>query len=50
MQQLRRADTTWSDDTGLANIKYNDKYVVVYNFSETGSYHRREHDSLRLIV
>ncbi|KAH8731791.1 calcium-activated chloride channel-domain-containing protein [Phaeosphaeriaceae sp. PMI808] len=32
--QLRRADTTLSDDTALANITYNDKYVVVYNFED----------------
>jgi anoctamin-10 len=36
--QLRRADTTLGDDTELANITYNDKYVVVYDFSKTGSY------------
>ncbi|KAF2023281.1 hypothetical protein EK21DRAFT_105400 [Setomelanomma holmii] len=30
--QLRRADTTLTDDTELANITYNDKYVVVYEF------------------
>jgi anoctamin-10 len=35
--QLRRADTTLSGDTELANITYNDKYVVVYSFKEIGS-------------
>jgi hypothetical protein len=35
--QLRRADTSLSDDTELANVTYNDKYVVVYNFNNTGS-------------
>lgn len=33
--QLRRADTGLSDDTEFANVTYNDKYVVVYNFSDT---------------
>jgi anoctamin-10 len=33
--QLRRADTTLSDDTELANVTYNDKYVIVYNFNDT---------------
>jgi anoctamin-10 len=33
--QLRRADTTLSDDTELANVTYNDKYVVVYSFAES---------------
>jgi anoctamin-10 len=33
--QLRRADTTLSDDTELANVTYNDKYDVVYNFTDT---------------
>lgn len=36
--QLRRADTSLSGDTELANITYNDKYVVVYNFADSGSY------------
>ncbi|KAI8933148.1 hypothetical protein NX059_009789 [Plenodomus lindquistii] len=31
---LRRADTTLSDDNELANITYNDKYVVVYDYSK----------------
>jgi anoctamin-10 len=35
--QLRRADTSLSDDNELANITYNDKYVAVYDFSNTGS-------------
>ncbi|KAF2626287.1 hypothetical protein BU25DRAFT_422480 [Macroventuria anomochaeta] len=30
--QLRRADTTLGDDQELANVTYNDKYVVVYDF------------------
>ncbi|KAL5116585.1 hypothetical protein ACEQ8H_005463 [Pleosporales sp. CAS-2024a] len=34
--QLRRADTSLSDDPELANITYNDKYVVVYNFGDIG--------------
>lgn len=32
--QLRRADTSLSDDTELAHVTYNDKYVVVYNFAD----------------
>ncbi|CAO2647320.1 Nn.00g082420.m01.CDS01 [Neocucurbitaria sp. VM-36] len=32
IKPLRRAETTFSDDTALANITYNDKYVVVYDF------------------
>jgi hypothetical protein len=36
--QLRRADTSWNDDTALENITYNDKYVVVYNFGDNGPY------------
>lgn len=35
--RLRRAGTSLSDDTELANITYNDKYVVVYDFSEIGA-------------
>lgn len=35
--QLRRADTSLADDTELANIAYNDKYVVVYDFGNVGS-------------
>ncbi|KAF2852104.1 DUF590-domain-containing protein [Plenodomus tracheiphilus IPT5] len=31
---LRRSDTTLSDDNELANITYNDKYVVVYDYSK----------------
>jgi hypothetical protein len=34
--QLRRADTTFGDDQELANVTYNDKYVVVYDFSSVG--------------
>ncbi|KAH6639056.1 calcium-activated chloride channel-domain-containing protein [Boeremia exigua] len=30
--KLRRADTTIGDDQELANVTYNDKYVVVYDF------------------
>ncbi|KAF1836068.1 hypothetical protein BDW02DRAFT_494478 [Decorospora gaudefroyi] len=33
IRPLRRSDTTLNDDTELANITYNDKYVVVYDFS-----------------
>jgi hypothetical protein len=36
--KLKRADTSWNDDTALENITYNDKYVVVYDFSDTGLY------------
>jgi hypothetical protein len=36
--KLRRANTSWNDDTALENITYNDKYVVVYEFGDTGSY------------
>ena len=36
--QLRRADTSLSDDSELAHVTYNDKYVVVYNFADLGSY------------
>ncbi|RYN36877.1 hypothetical protein AA0113_g9630 [Alternaria arborescens] len=32
IKPLKRSDTTLSDDTELANITYNDKYVVVYDF------------------
>ncbi|KAH7079673.1 calcium-activated chloride channel-domain-containing protein [Paraphoma chrysanthemicola] len=32
--QLRRADTTLSDDSELANVTYNDKYVIVYEFGD----------------
>lgn len=34
--QLRRADTTLGDDQELAHVTYNDKYVVVYDFSNVG--------------
>lgn len=37
MKPLRRAETTFSDDTALANITYNDKYVAVYDFSKVGA-------------
>jgi anoctamin-10 len=37
IKPLRRADTTLSDDSELANITYNDKYVVVYDFDDVGS-------------
>lgn len=36
--QLRRADTTLGDDQELANVTYNDKYVVVYDFSNVGAW------------
>jgi hypothetical protein len=36
IRPLKRSDTTLSDDTELANITYNDKYVVVYDFSDVG--------------
>lgn len=36
IKPLRRADTTLSDVTDLGNITYNDKYVVVYDFSDVG--------------
>jgi len=36
IRPLRRVDTTWSDDTELDYITYNDKYVVVYDFSSVG--------------
>ncbi|KAH7413597.1 calcium-activated chloride channel-domain-containing protein [Phaeosphaeria sp. MPI-PUGE-AT-0046c] len=32
--QLRRADTSLSDDCELAHVTYNDKYVVVYDFAD----------------
>ncbi|KAL1799288.1 hypothetical protein ACET3X_003325 [Alternaria dauci] len=32
IRPLQRSDTTLGDDTELANITYNDKYVVVYDF------------------
>jgi anoctamin-10 len=35
--QLRRADTTLGDDQELANVTYNDKYVVVYDFGSVGT-------------
>ena len=34
--KLRRADTTLGDDQELANVTYNDKYVVVYDFGNVG--------------
>lgn len=40
IKPLRRADTTLSDDTELENVTYNDKYVVVYDFSDIGNYRR----------
>lgn len=36
--QLRRADTTLGDDQELANVTYNDKYVVVYDFGSVGTW------------
>jgi len=36
--QLRRADTTLGDDQELANVTYNDKYVVVYDFGSVGAW------------
>jgi hypothetical protein len=36
IRPLQRSDTTLSDDAELANITYNDKYVVVYDFSNVG--------------
>lgn len=35
---MRRADTTFGDDQELANVTYNDKYVVVYDFGSVGKY------------
>ena len=37
---LRRADTALVDDPTTAYIAYNDKYVIVYDFSQIGSFHR----------
>jgi anoctamin-10 len=37
IRPLKRSDTTWSDDTELANVTYNDKYVVVYDFGNVGT-------------
>jgi anoctamin-10 len=37
MLRLRRVDTTLGGDDELANITYNDKYVVVYNFTDIGA-------------
>lgn len=38
MTPLRRVETTFSfgDDSELANIAYNDKYVLVFDFSKIG--------------
>ena len=36
IRPLKRSDTTLSDDSELTNITYNDKYVVVYDFSSVG--------------
>jgi hypothetical protein len=36
--QLRRADTSLVDDAASAHIAYHDKYVVVYDFANAGSY------------
>jgi anoctamin-10 len=38
IKPLKRSDTTLSDDTELANITYNDKYVVVYDFGSVGMF------------
>jgi len=40
--QLRRADTTLGDDQELANVTYNDKYVVVYDFGSVGTFGSKE--------
>ncbi|KAI4645732.1 hypothetical protein J4E93_005310 [Alternaria ventricosa] len=34
IRPLKRSDTTLSDDAELANVTYNDKYVVVYDFGD----------------
>ena len=39
--QLRRADTTLGDDQELANVTYNDKYIVVYDFGSVGTFEFR---------
>jgi anoctamin-10 len=36
IKPLRRSDTAFGDDTELANITYNDKYVIAYDFSNVG--------------
>lgn len=33
IKSLKRSDTAFGDDTDLGNITYNDKYVIVYDFS-----------------
>ena len=33
---LRRADTTVSEYAELANVSYNDKYVLQYDFGSVG--------------
>lgn len=48
--QLRRADTSLSDDSELAHVTYNDKYVVVYNFADLGSYGQTKVAWLALII
>ena len=37
IRPLKRSDTTLSDDTELANVTYNDKYVIVYDFGNVGT-------------
>ncbi|XP_014556665.1 hypothetical protein COCVIDRAFT_99136 [Bipolaris victoriae FI3] len=34
IKPLSRSDTGFGDDTDLANITYNDKYVIAYDFSD----------------
>lgn len=36
IKPLSRSDTGFGDDTDLANITYNDKYVIAYDFSDVG--------------
>lgn len=36
IKPVRRSDTAFGDDTDLGNITYNDKYVIVYDFSNVG--------------
>jgi anoctamin-10 len=37
VMKLRRADTTLGDNEELANVTYNDKYVVVYEFANVSA-------------
>ena len=36
IKPLRRVDTTWNDNAELANVNYNDKYVLQYEFGSIG--------------